>query len=243
MARLTCQEVALLIRIMTLLQTIIAELLANPKGIAEPEGRLIGYARVSTEDQKLDLQLDALKRAGVDADDIHVEKVSGVSKNRPAFESAMRALRPGDTLVVWRLDRVARSLRELLDKMHTLEKRKIGFKSLTESIDTGTAVGRLIMHVVGAIAEFERQLTIERTKAGMRARKDRGESVGAPRRMDVDKALQRLREGASIAEAAREQGYSRAALARYVSTTEAFALRAADELVKPKRKPAPKRRK
>lgn len=207
------------------LQAIINELLSNPKGVSAPDGRLIGYARVSTEEQKLDLQLDALKRNGVADDDIHVEKTSGVSKNRPAFASAMRALRPGDTLVVWRLDRVARSLRELLDKMHELEKRKIGFKSLTESIDTGTAVGRLIMHVVGAIAEFERQLTIERTKAGMKARKDRGLAVGRERKMDVGKAEKRLREGWSIKAAAEEQGFTRAALVRYYTVTEAFALK------------------
>lgn len=207
------------------LQAIINELLANPHGVAAPDGRLVGYARVSTEEQKLDLQLDAMKRAGVADDDVHVEKISGVSKNRPAFASAMRALRPGDTLVVWRLDRVARSLRELLDKMHELEKRKIGFKSLTESIDTGTAVGRLIMHVVGAIAEFERQLTIERTKAGMKARKDRGQPVGRERKMDVDKAEKRLREGWSIKAAAEEQGFTRAALVRYYTVTEAFALK------------------
>lgn len=209
-----------------LLAPLIRKLLANPQGVAEPDGVLIGYARVSTEDQRLDMQIDALERAGVDPDNIFVEKVSGASKKRPELDAAMRACRSGDTLVVWRLDRVARSLRELLDRMASLEARKIGFRSMTESIDTGTAVGRLIMHVVGAIAEFERQLTVERTRAGMKAHRDRGGRVGAPRGLDVDKAKDRLRDGASIAEAAREQGYTPAALRRYVTTTQANALRA-----------------
>lgn len=124
------------------------------------------------------------------------------------------------------MDRVARSLRDLLDRMDRLEKRRVGFRSLTESIDTGTAAGRLIMHVVGAIAEFERQLTKERTTAGMAASKRRGVTLGAPRKVDVEKARQRLREGAVVAQVAREQGVTPNAIRNYISSIEVAALHA-----------------
>jgi len=211
-----------------LLERTLRELLSNPEGIAKPDGVLVGYARVSTADQKLDLQLDALKREGVAPADIFVEKISGAAKKRPELERALRALRPGDTLVVWRLDRVARSLRELLERLDWLEKRKIAFRSISERnmIDTGTAAGRLILHVLGAMAEFERQLTRERTGAGMRARKLRGGSVGAPRQIDVEKARDAFRRGLTFRDAADEQGCKPQALRRYITTTEAMALRA-----------------
>lgn len=212
-----------------LLEPMLRELLSNPEGAASPDGTLIGYARVSTEDQRLDMQLDALRRAGVADENIYSEQVSGAAKKRPELERAFRALRPGDTLVVWRMDRVARSLRDLLDRMDRLEKRRVGFRSLTESIDTGTAAGRLIMHVVGAIAEFERQLTKERTTAGMAASKRRGVTLGAPRKVDVEKARQRLREGAVVVQVAREQGVTPNAIRNYISSIEVAALHAEGE--------------
>lgn len=219
-----------------LLEPVLRELLANPAGVALPDGVLIGYARVSTEDQRLDMQLDALRRAGVADENIYSEQVSGAAKKRPELERAFRALRPGDTLVVWRMDRVARSLRDLLDRMDKLEKRRVGFRSLTESIDTGTAAGRLIMHVVGAIAEFERQLTRERTTAGMAASKRRGVKLGAPRKVDVEKARQRLREGAQIADVAREQGVTKNAISNYIKSLEVAALHADGERARRKKR-------
>lgn len=141
---------------------------------------LIGYARVSTEEQSLALQVDALKRAGVLDDDIHVEKVSGAASKRPMLDWALKCLRPGDTFVVWKMDRIARSLVDLLRRMKQIDDAKAGFKSLTESIDTTTPGGRLVMHVMGAISEFERDLIRERTRAGVAAAKARGQRVGQP---------------------------------------------------------------
>jgi DNA invertase Pin-like site-specific DNA recombinase len=143
------------------------------------EGRLIGYARVSTPDQKLDLQLDALRRAGVADDNIHTDQASGVRVTRRGLSNAFRDLRRGDVLVVWRLDRIGRSLGDLLKRLEELERLGVGFRSLTEAIDTTTAAGRLILHIMGAIAEFERQLVRERTAAGMRSAKSRGIRLGA----------------------------------------------------------------
>lgn len=155
------------------------EIIRNP----DAPKRLIGYARVSTEEQSLALQTDALKRAGVLADDIHVEKVSGVASKRPRLEDALSSLRPGDTFVVWKLDRLARSLTDLLRRMQQITDAGAGFRSITETIDTTTPAGRLIMHVIGAIAEFERDLISERTKAGTRAAQARGVRVGQPEKL------------------------------------------------------------
>jgi DNA invertase Pin-like site-specific DNA recombinase len=147
------------------------------------EGRLIGYARVSTADQKLDLQIDALKRAGVLEDNIHADKASGVRDSRRGLMNAWRDLRRGETLVVWKLDRLGRSLTDLLKKMEELHTMGVSFRSLTESIDTGTAMGKLVPHVMGAVAQFERDLTRERTAAGMRSAQNRGIRLGAKRKL------------------------------------------------------------
>lgn len=221
------------------LDKIISELLKNPKGIAAPDGIKVGYARVSTDDQKMDLQIDALKRDGVELQHIFQETVSGASKKRPALANADRALRPGDTLVVWKLDRVGRRIIEVLTFIESLDRRGIGFRSITEAIDTGTAAGRLMMHMIAAFAEFERGLTVERTKAGMRARAARGLPIGAKRKIDLDKVDDLLREGKSISDTARAIGYSRAAVARY--RTQADAERLAK--LGPKRARKPKSRK
>jgi DNA invertase Pin-like site-specific DNA recombinase len=144
-----------------------------------PEGpQLVGYARVSTEDQRLDLQLDSLKAAG--CIHIHVEKVSAASKYRPKLELAIKALHPGDTLVVWRLDRLARSMVDLHKRLEVITGLGAGFRSLTEHFDTVSAGGRLLMHILAAIAEFERQLIAERTAAGMKAARARGVIMGSP---------------------------------------------------------------
>lgn len=148
-------------------------------GVPARLGRRIGYARVSTEDQRLSLQLDALGTAKCDRI-FHDGGFSGAALNRPALDEALGALEPGDTLIVWKLDRLGRSLAHLINVVGSLGARGIGFCSLTESIDTTTAGGRLVFHVLGALAEFERCLISERTKAGMVAARGRGANIGRP---------------------------------------------------------------
>jgi DNA invertase Pin-like site-specific DNA recombinase len=140
---------------------------------------LIGYARVSTQDQKPELQLDALKEIGCDK--IFEEKASGAKRDRPELIAAIDFVREGDTLVVWKLVRLARSLKQLIETVEDLEARKIGLKSLTENIDTTTSGGRLIFHIFGALAEFERTIIHERTNAGLVAAKARGRVGGRPK--------------------------------------------------------------
>ena len=132
----------------------------------------IGYARVSTHDQTLALQQDALNKAGCTK--IFTDTVSGVKAERRGLQEALAYVRAGDTLVVWRLDRLGRSLKDLIEKLTELNNRNIGFKSLTENIDTTTSGGKLIFHIFGALAEFERDLIRERTEAGLQAARDRG---------------------------------------------------------------------
>ena len=132
---------------------------------------IIGYARVSTHDQNLDSQLDALQKA--DCEQIFQEKITGKSKDRPELLSCLKALRKGDVLIVWKLDRLARSLKDLVEIITDLNQREIGFKSLTEAIDTTSATGRLVFHIFGALAEFEHSLIRERTIAGLDAARAR----------------------------------------------------------------------
>jgi len=146
---------------------------------------LVGYARVSTFDQNLDLQKDALSKAGCEK--VFLDQVSGVASERPGMEKAFEYLREGDTLVVWRLDRLGRSLKHLIEMIAHLDERKIGFKSLQESIDTTTSGGKLVFHIFGALAEFERNLISERTTAGLSAARARGRLGGRPRVLDEQK--------------------------------------------------------
>ncbi len=139
---------------------------------------LFGYARVSTEDQLMNLQVDAMKNAGVDESRIYQEHVSGVKTMRPQLAECLKALREGDTLIVWRLDRLGRSVPELIKIMLELQKRGVEFKSLTEAIDTSTATGKMVFHMLAAFAEFERNLISERTKAGLKAARARGHRGG-----------------------------------------------------------------
>jgi DNA invertase Pin-like site-specific DNA recombinase len=139
---------------------------------------LVGYARVSTQDQNPALQLDALKAAGCEK--LFVEKASGAQRDRPELLAALEYLREGDSLVVWKLDRLARSLKQLIETVELLESRSIGLRSLTEAIDTTTAGGKLVFHVFGALAEFERSIIRERTKAGLEAARARGKKGGRP---------------------------------------------------------------
>jgi len=142
----------------------------------------IGYARVSTLEQSLDLQKDALKAAGCEK--IFVDQVSGVTAARPGIDDALSFLREGDTLVVWRLDRLGRSLKHLIKMIGQLEEQGVGFLSLQESIDTTSIGGKLVFHLFGALAEFERGLIRERTKAGLAAARASGRLGGRPKVLD-----------------------------------------------------------
>ena len=150
---------------------------------------LIGYARVSANEQNLDLQRDALLKAGVTAKDIYTDKVTGVKADRPGLTLALSHLREGDTLVVWRLDRLGRSLKHLIETVTTLREQGISFKSLTENIDTSTATGILIFQIFGALAEFERNLIKERTVAGLQAARARGRTGGRPKRSPDERKI------------------------------------------------------
>ena len=183
----------------------------------------IGYARVSTVDQNLDLQMDALKAAGCER--IETDKATGANLERPGLERLVRdVLRKGDVLVVWRLDRLARSLKQLIVLVEGLNERGIHLVSLHESIDTGSAGGRLIFHIFGALSEFERNLIQERTRAGLAAARARGRLGGRPLALDERKAeLARqlyAEKKLTINEICKAVGVSRPTLYRYVRKTE-----------------------
>lgn len=146
---------------------------------------LIGYARVSTLEQDVSLQVDALQQAGCER--IFQDKISGAKAERPGLQEALNYARKGDSIVVWRLDRLGRSLKHLIETVGQLEEQGIGFRSLQESIDTTTSGGRLIFHIFGALAEFERNLIRERTIAGLEAARARGRLGGRPRKLDAKK--------------------------------------------------------
>ncbi len=179
---------------------------------------LIGYARVSTQDQTLNLQKDALEKIGCTK--IFTDTASGVKEDRRGLEEAIDFLRTGDSLVVWRLDRLGRSLKHLIAVVTALEQRGIGFKSLTESIDTTTSGGKLIFHIFGALAEFERNLIRERTQAGLLAARARGRKGGRPKALTGKKVamaqeLYNNKEN-SIADICKTLNISRATLYRYI---------------------------
>lgn len=154
---------------------------------------IIGYARVSTQDQNPEYQVDALKKAG--CEQVFQEKFTGTLRERPELSQCLRMLRQGDVLVVWKLDRLARSLKDLVEIVQDLHDRNAGFKSLTESIDTTSSGGRLVFHIFGALAEFEHDLIRERTIAGLQAARARGRKGGRKPSMsnsDVRKAIAML---------------------------------------------------
>lgn len=138
---------------------------------------IIGYARVSTREQNLDLQLDALNKAG--CNQIYEEKISGV-KERPELDKALAYLREGDVFVIWKLDRLGRSLKELIFIVDSLQKRGIAFRSVVDGIDTTSPIGRCQFGIFASLAEYEREIIIERTKAGLQAAKERGRIGGRP---------------------------------------------------------------
>jgi DNA invertase Pin-like site-specific DNA recombinase len=178
----------------------------------------IGYARVSTEDQHLDLQRNALRQAGCAV--IYEEKASGKSTSRPELEQCRKALRSGDTLVVWRLDRLGRSLPDLVHVVAELERSEVSFESLTEKIETGSAAGKLVFHVFAALAEFERSLIRERTQAGLAAARARGRSGGRKPKLgekQVREIKALLRDpDVLVTDVARRYGVSRTTLYKYV---------------------------
>ncbi|EMB15072.1 recombinase family protein [Rhodopirellula europaea] len=145
----------------------------------------IGYARVSTHDQNLDLQRDALEKAGCER--VIVDVASGARQDRSGIEQLREQLRPGDVVVVWRLDRLGRSLKHLISLVEEFETLGVGFRSLTEAIDTTTPGGKLFFHIVGALAEFERNIISERTKAGLSAARVRGRLGGRPKKLSEQK--------------------------------------------------------
>ncbi len=147
---------------------------------------LIGYARISTDDQSLNLQEDALTHAGCGR--VFTDVASGATSDRTGLKAALEFLREGDVLVVWRLDRLGRSLQHLLETVNGLEARKIGFKSLSESLDTTTSGGKFFFQVFGALSEFERNLIRDRTQAGLKAARARGRLGGRPKSLDPQKA-------------------------------------------------------
>ena len=146
----------------------------------------IGYARVSTEDQNLDMQIDALKEAK--CDHIYEEKISGKVNDRPALDKALNFMRKGDTLVVWKLDRLGRSLRHLIEVINDLMDDGMYFMSLQENIDTTSTSGKLIFHIFAALAEFEREIISERTKGGLNAARARGRFGGRPKKLNEEQA-------------------------------------------------------
>lgn len=175
----------------------------------------IGYCRVSTSDQNLDLQTDALTAAGCEK--IFADKISA-AKERPQLDEALKFIREGDTLIVWRLDRLGRSLKDLVSIVGNLEERKINFVSLTESIDTTTATGKLIFHIFASFAEFERNLIRERTKAGLTAAKERGRTGGRKPALNAEKQQmveKLLRDSNDYAAIARTVGVSERTIRRF----------------------------
>jgi DNA invertase Pin-like site-specific DNA recombinase len=178
-------------------------------------GHLLGYARLSTTDQHPHLQVDALQRAGCYR--VFTETASGARTDRPTLEQLLDQLRPGDTLVVWKLDRLGRSLRHLVDTVTGLAARGIGFRSLQEAIDTTTPGGKLVFHVFAALAEFERDLVRERTSAGLAAARARGRRPSVMTTHKVRVAQQMYRSGQyTVAAIATTLGVSRASVYRHL---------------------------
>lgn len=182
----------------------------------------IGYARVSTVDQNLNLQIDALEKAGCEK--IFTDTASGLLDSRKGLADAVEFCRQGDTLVVWKLDRLGRSLKHLIETVNQLHAKGIGFVSLQESVDTTTSGGKLVFHVFGALAEFERELIRERTRAGLAAARSRGKLGGRPKKLStkqIEMAQKLMKDSSnSIKEICTTLKISRATLYRYCQPKE-----------------------
>ncbi len=178
---------------------------------------LIGYARVSTQDQNLDLQREALNKAG--CKQVFEDKASGTRSERPALIKALEMMREGDTLVVWKLDRLGRSVKQLVDLVGELHKQGIQFKSLTDAIDTGSPSGRFFFHVMASLAEMERELTVERTRAGLEIARQLGRKGGRKPKMTnskIESAKKLLASGVPPRDVAKNLGVSIPTLYRWV---------------------------
>ena len=178
---------------------------------------LIGYARVSTQEQNLDLQMEALAKAGCKK--IFEDKISGSRSDRPGLARAMEMLREEDTFVVWKLDRLGRSVKHLVDLVGELHKKGIQFKSLTDSIDTATPSGRFFFHVMASLAEMERELTVERTQAGLAVARQLGRKGGRKRQMTdskIQSAKKLLASGVPPRDVAKNLGVSVPTLYRWI---------------------------
>jgi DNA invertase Pin-like site-specific DNA recombinase len=178
---------------------------------------LVGYVRVSSVDdrQSTDLQRDSLLSAGIDQQTIYEDRASGARDDRRGLKRCLEGLNAGDVLVVWKLDRLGRSLPHLIEIVNQLRERGVGFKSMTEAIDTTTAMGELLFHIFGALAQYERSLIRERVNAGLAAAQRRGRKGGRPRRIDAEKtdaALSLIANGMSVSAAARSVGVPRSTL-------------------------------
>jgi len=182
---------------------------------------LVGYARVSTDDQNLDLQRDALNQAG--CNQIFEDQLSGAKAERPGLQKALQYARAGDNLVVWRLDRLSRSLKDLIEMVALLEGKGIGLKSLQEAIDTQTSGGKLIFHIFGALAEFERNLIRERTQAGLQAARARGRKGGRPKALDKNKQALAVKlydeKKHSVDQVCQMMGISKPTLYKYIEAS------------------------
>jgi DNA invertase Pin-like site-specific DNA recombinase len=201
-------------------QRVNAERVAALASNKPPEltGRLVGYARVSTKEQILDHQLDQLRKVGVTEDCLWFEKKSGAKVKRPRLELALTQCVRGDTLVVCTLDRLGRSLKELILIMEGLDSHGVGFRSLNEGIDTTTSMGRLIFNILGAVAQFAREQTIEKTRRSVASTRQRGVQIGAVRKLsktDVDKGVTLLKGKVPAPEVARQLGVVRQTLLNY----------------------------
>lgn len=191
---------------------------------------LIGYARVSTEEQELSLQQDALTKAGCER--IFADKLSGTRTKRPGLDEALSHVRSGDVLVVWKLDRLGRSIKDLIHFVEELEEKGVQFRSLTDGIDTTTAAGRFFFHMMAALAQMERELIRERTRAGLAAAKERGRVGGRPRKMtkakmEAAKAL--LESGTPIKDIAKSLEISVPTLYRWFPSSKMLEDRSCSE--------------
>ena len=180
----------------------------------------IGYARVSTLDQNPDLQIDALKAAGCKEKDIYIDKASGSVADRPELEKLKSKLREGDTLVIWKLDRLSRSLKNLMQWMEFLEAEKVELKSIQDSIDTSTPMGKFVFHLFGALGQLEKDIIRERTMAGLSAARARGRFGGRPQKVDA-KQKKRIKEmydkkEMTVKEICQWAGISKGTLYKYV---------------------------
>ena len=188
-------------------------------GAEEHTGLLVGYARVSTTDQNLDSQMDALLKEGVQQKHIYCDRMSGKTTNRPAFQECRAFLRPGDTLMVLRLDRLGRRTVDVLNFLQELKEEGINFKSIKDNIDTSTAIGMAITTIISAIAEMERQLIVERTREGIAAMKQRGTKSGRRAKIDkrqIDQLLLLTERMIPVREIMRTFGISRSSYYRYL---------------------------